>query len=51
MDRIDVALFTHGNILAPSNLSPSLPEGEGAALSEPALPPLHPLRPRGRLGG
>ena len=30
---------------------PCFPEGEGAAPREPALPPLHPLRPRGKHGG
>ena len=29
---------------------PSTPEGEGAALLGPALPPLQPLHPRGVLG-
>ena len=34
-----------------SHHSLSFPEGEGAAPSEPALPLLHPLRPRGKLSG
>ena len=51
MGDIDLELSIYIHILrAPPLRPPSLPEGEGAAPLEPALPPLHPLRPRGRLG-
>ena len=48
---IPVSLYLNLSLIIPRRTRfPSTPEGEGAALFGPALPPLQPLHPRGVLG-
>ena len=48
---IPISLYLNVSLIIPRRTRfPSTPEGEGAALFGPALPPIQPLHPRGVLG-
>ena len=51
LSQIPISLYLNVSLIIPRRTRfPSTPEGEGAALFEPTLPPLQPLHPRGVLG-